>query len=111
MKILVPVNRVIDYNVKVRVKGDGSGVYLANVKMSMNPFTRSPSGGDPPEGEGVVEECQELCVSSGRSGIPRGSFSALDRLEAILEQEGELVTAVDHPLTVREVFSWPRIAR
>ena len=38
MKILVPVKRVIDYNVKVRVKGDNSGVELANVKMAMNPF-------------------------------------------------------------------------
>jgi len=38
MKVLVPVKRVIDYNVKVRVKADGSGVDLANVKMSMNPF-------------------------------------------------------------------------
>jgi electron transfer flavoprotein beta subunit len=38
MKVLVPVKRVIDYNVKVRVKADGSGVELANVKMSMNPF-------------------------------------------------------------------------
>ena len=38
MKVLVPVKRVIDYNVKARVKGDGSGVDLANVKMSMNPF-------------------------------------------------------------------------
>ncbi len=38
MKILVPVKRVIDYNVKVRVKADGTGVDLANVKMSMNPF-------------------------------------------------------------------------
>jgi len=38
MKILVPVKRVVDYNVKIRVKADGSGVDLANVKMSMNPF-------------------------------------------------------------------------
>jgi len=38
MKVLVPVKRVIDYNVKPRVKADGSGVDLANVKMSMNPF-------------------------------------------------------------------------
>ncbi|HEY4204459.1 MAG TPA: electron transfer flavoprotein subunit beta/FixA family protein [Xanthobacteraceae bacterium] len=38
MKVLVPVKRVVDYNVKVRVKSDGSGVELANVKMSMNPF-------------------------------------------------------------------------
>ncbi len=38
MKILVPVKRVVDYNVKIRVKTDGSGVELANIKMSMNPF-------------------------------------------------------------------------
>src|SRR4051794_38959113 len=38
MKILVPIKRVVDYNVKIRVKPDGSGVELANVKMSMNPF-------------------------------------------------------------------------
>src|SRR5216110_2510941 len=38
MKVIVPVKRVIDFNVKVRVKADGSGVDLANVKMSMNPF-------------------------------------------------------------------------
>jgi electron transfer flavoprotein beta subunit len=38
MKILVPVKRVVDYNVKIRIKADGSGVELANVKMSMNPF-------------------------------------------------------------------------
>jgi electron transfer flavoprotein beta subunit len=38
MKILVPVKRVVDFNVKIRVKPDGSGVELGNVKMSMNPF-------------------------------------------------------------------------
>ena len=38
MKVLVPIKRVVDYNVKVRVKSDGSGVETANVKMSMNPF-------------------------------------------------------------------------
>ncbi|HZT24609.1 MAG TPA: electron transfer flavoprotein subunit beta/FixA family protein [Pseudolabrys sp.] len=38
MKILVPVKRVVDFNVKIRVKADGSGVELANIKMSMNPF-------------------------------------------------------------------------
>ncbi|MGB3875230.1 MAG: electron transfer flavoprotein subunit beta/FixA family protein [Shinella zoogloeoides] len=38
MKLLVPIKRVVDYNVKIRVKSDGSGVELANVKMSMNPF-------------------------------------------------------------------------
>src|SRR5256884_4819954 len=38
MKVLVPVKRVVDFNVKVRVKSDGSGVDIVNVKMSMNPF-------------------------------------------------------------------------
>src|SRR5512136_1556864 len=38
MKVVVPVKRVVDYNVKIRVKPDGSGVELANIKMSMNPF-------------------------------------------------------------------------
>ena len=38
MKILVPVKRVVDYNIKIRIKADGSGVELSNVKMSMNPF-------------------------------------------------------------------------
>ena len=53
MKVLVPVKRVIDYNVKVRVKADGSGVDLANVKMSMNPFDEiACRRGDPSEGSG-----------------------------------------------------------
>ena len=43
MKILVCVKRVVDYNVKIRVKADKTGVETANVKMSMNPSTRSPS--------------------------------------------------------------------
>ena len=38
MKVLVPIKRVVDYNVKIRVKSDNSGVELSNVKMSMNPF-------------------------------------------------------------------------
>lgn len=43
MKVLVPVKRVVDYNVKVRVKSDQTGVDIANVKMSMNPLTKLPS--------------------------------------------------------------------
>ena len=38
MKVIVPIKRVVDYNVKIRVKSDQTGVDLANVKMSMNPF-------------------------------------------------------------------------
>src|SRR5690606_32479290 len=58
MKILVPVKRVIDYNVKVRVKADGSGVDLANVKMSMNPFD-----------EIAVEEAIRLKEKGAAEGI------------------------------------------
>jgi electron transfer flavoprotein beta subunit len=51
MKVLVPVKRVVDYNVKVRVKSDGSGVDIANVKMSMNPFDEiARRRSDAPEG-------------------------------------------------------------
>ena len=42
MKILVPIKRVIDANIRVRVKSDNSGVETANVKMAMNPFVKSP---------------------------------------------------------------------
>jgi electron transfer flavoprotein beta subunit len=108
MKILVPVKRVVDYNVKIRVKSDGSGVELANVKMSMNPFD-----------EIAVEEALRLrergeaseiiCVSIGppqaaetiRNGLAmgadRGILVKTDRtteplavakiLKAIVEQE------------------------
>ncbi len=65
MKVLVPVKRVIDYNVKVRVKADQTGVDLANVKMSMNPFD-----------EIAVEEAVRLKekgkATRGRSPFPSG---------------------------------------
>jgi electron transfer flavoprotein beta subunit len=58
MKVLVPVKRVVDYNVKVRVKSDGSGVDIANVKMSMNPFD-----------EIAVEEATRLRESGGATEV------------------------------------------
>ncbi len=61
MKILVPVKRVVDYNVKVRVKSDGTGVDIANVKMSMNPFD-----------EIAVEKCQETLRTAMAIGADRG---------------------------------------
>ena len=62
MKILVPVKRVVDYNVKVRVKSDGTGVDIANVKMSMNPFD-----------EIAVEEAMRL-KEAGVATIPVSAF-------------------------------------
>ena len=61
MKVLVPVKRVIDYNVKVRVKADQSGVDLANVKMSMNPFDEiaTEEGQRQAAGDSAAEKCDE----------------------------------------------------
>lgn len=83
MKILVPVKRVVDYNVKVRVKSDGSGVDIANVKMSMNPFdeiaveeaVRLKEAGVATEVVAVscgVAQCQETLRTAMAIGADRG---------------------------------------
>ncbi len=72
MKVLVPVKRVIDYNIKARVKPDGSGVDLANVKMSMNPF-----------GEIAVEEAVRLKEKGVVSEIVVVSIGPLQAQETI----------------------------
>ncbi len=83
MKILVPVKRVIDFNVKVRVKADGSGVDTANVKMSMNPFDeiaveealRLREAGTASEIIAVslgVQQCQETIRTALAMGADRG---------------------------------------
>ena len=83
MKILVPVKRVIDYNVKVRVKADQSGVELANVKMAMNPFdeiaveeaVRLKEAGKAAEVVAVsagVAQCQETLRTAMAIGADRG---------------------------------------
>ncbi len=67
MKILVPVKRVVDYNVKIRVKPDGTGVDLANVKMSMNPFDEiAVEEAIRLKEKGVATEI--VCVSIGPQG-------------------------------------------
>ena len=89
MKILVPVKRVIDYNVKVRVKADGSGVDLANVKMSMNPFdeiaveeaVRLKEAGIATEVVAVscgVGACQETLRTAMAIGADRGILVETD---------------------------------
>lgn len=83
MKVLVPVKRVIDYNVKVRVKADGSGVDLTNIKMSMNPFdeiaveeaVRLKEAGIATEVVAVscgVAACQETLRTAMAIGADRG---------------------------------------
>ena len=105
MKVLVPVKRVIDYNVKVRVKSDQSGVDLANVKMSMNPFDeisveqaiRMKEAGDVEEVVVVsigVEKCQETLRTALAMGADRGILvKATDNVEEDIE-----------PLTVAKIL-------
>ena len=89
MKVLVPVKRVVDYNVKVRVKADGSGVELANVKMSMNPFDeiaveealRLREKGVVTEIVAVsigVQQCQETIRTALAMGADRGILVVTD---------------------------------
>ena len=105
MKVLVPVKRVIDYNVKVRVKADGSGVDLANVKMSMNPFDeiaveeaiRLKEAGKVDEVIVVsigIEKCQETL----RTGLAMGA----DR--AILVKASDDVHNDVEPLAVAKIL-------
>jgi len=89
MKVLVPVKRVVDYNVKVRVKSDQSGVDIANVKMSMNPFdeiaveeaTRLKEKGVVQEIVAVscgVAQCQETLRTAMAIGADRGLLVQTD---------------------------------
>ncbi len=89
MKILVPVKRVVDYNVKVRVKGDGTGVDIANVKMSMNPFdeiaveeaVRLREAGVATEVIAVscgIQACQETIRTALAIGADRGILVQTD---------------------------------
>jgi len=89
MKALVPVKRVVDYNVKVRVKSDGTGVDIANVKMSMNPFdeiaveeaVRLKEKGIVTEIVAVscgVSQCQETLRTAMAIGADRGILVETD---------------------------------
>ena len=89
MKVLVPVKRVVDYNVKVRVKSDGTGVDIANVKMSMNPFdeiaveeaVRLKEKGVVTEVIAVscgVAQCQETLRTAMAIGADRGILVETD---------------------------------
>ena len=103
MKILVPVKRVVDFNVKIRVKADGSGIELANVKMSMNPFD-----------EIAVEEAVRLKEKGGASEVVAVSIGpakaqetlrtalAIGADRAILVETGEGTTI--EPLAVAKLL-------
>jgi len=101
MKIIVPVKRVIDYNVKPRVKADGTGVDLANVKMSMNPFD-----------EIAVEEAlrlREKGVATEVIAVSVGPAKAMETLRTALAMGADraiLVTTDDvvEPLAVAKIL-------
>jgi electron transfer flavoprotein beta subunit len=89
MKVLVPVKRVVDYNVKVRVKSDGTGVDIANVKMSMNPFDeiaveeamRLKEAGKATEVIAIscgVTQCQETLRTAMAIGADRAILAETD---------------------------------
>jgi len=109
MKVLVPVKRVVDYNVKVRVKSDGSGVDIANVKMSMNPFdeialeeaTRLKEAGKVTEVVAVsvgVAQCQETLRTGMAIGADRGIL-----VETSVETEPLAVAKIMKALADKEL--------
>jgi electron transfer flavoprotein beta subunit len=101
MKILVPVKRVVDYNVKVRVKSDGTGVETANVKMSMNPFD-----------EIAVEEAvrlKEKGVASEIVAVSVGPAAAAEQIRTALAMGADRGILVEHdggvePLAVAKIL-------
>jgi electron transfer flavoprotein beta subunit len=108
MKVLVPVKRVVDFNVKVRVKSDGSGVDIANVKMSMNPFdeialeeaVRLKEAGKVTEVVAVsvgVAQCQETIRTGLAIGADRGIL-----VETAVETEPLAVAKVIKALADKE---------
>src|SRR5437868_15298112 len=115
MKILVPVKRVVDYNVKVRVKADQSGVELANVKMSMNPFDEiAVEEALRLREAGIIEEvivfsagvqqCQETIRTALAMGADRGVLVPTDvelqplavakLLKAVIDKEGPEIVII-----------------
>jgi len=101
MKVLVPVKRVVDYNVKVRVKADGTGVETANVKMSMNPFD-----------EIAVEEAvrlKEKGVASEIVAISAGPSACQEQIRTALAMGADRGILVEHdgtlePLAVAKIL-------
>jgi electron transfer flavoprotein beta subunit len=101
MKILVPVKRVIDYNVKPRVKADGSGVDLANVKMSMNPFDEiSVEEAIRLKEAGKAEEIVAVSVGPAKAQETLRTALAMGSDRAILVQTDDEV----EPLAVAKIL-------
>ncbi|OHV24057.1 electron transfer flavoprotein subunit beta/FixA family protein [Rhizobium sp. RMa-01] len=101
MKILVPVKRVVDYNVKIRVKPDGSGVELANVKMSMNPFDEiSVEEALRLKEAGKAEEVVVVSIGPAKAEETLRTALAMGADRAILVETDDAV----EPLTVAKIL-------
>ena len=105
MKILVPVKRVIDFNVKVRVKGDGSGVDLANVKMSMNPFDEiAVEEAIRLKEKGVAEEIIVVSIGVRQAQETLRTALAMGADRAILVVAADDVSQDIEPLAVAKIL-------
>ena len=101
MKVLVPVKRVVDYNVKIRVKADGSGVELSNVKMAMNPFDEiSVEEALRLKEAGKAEEVVVVSVGPAKAEETLRTALAMGADRAILVETDDLV----EPLAVAKIL-------
>lgn len=102
MKVLVPVKRVVDYNVKIRVKADGSGVELANVKMSMNPFDEiAIEEAIRLKEKGVVTEIVAVSIGPSKAQETIRTALAMGADRGILVETGD---ALVEPLAVAKLL-------
>ena len=105
MKVLIPVKRVIDYNVKVRVKADGTGVDLANVKMSMNPFDEiAVEEAIRLKEKGAVKEIVVVSIGVKQSQETLRTALAMGADRAILVKAAEDVHTDIEPLAVAKIL-------
>ena len=105
MKVLVPVKRVIDYNVKVRVKADNTGVDLANVKMSMNPFDEiAVEAAIRLREAGQAEEIIAVSIGVKQSQETLRTALAMGADRAILIEAAETVDTDIEPLAVAKLL-------
>ncbi|MEO1686795.1 MAG: electron transfer flavoprotein subunit beta/FixA family protein [Pseudomonadota bacterium] len=106
MKILCPVKRVVDYNVKVRVKADGSGVDLANVKMSMNPFDEiAVEEAIRLKEKGAAEEIVAVSIGVKQAQETLRTALAMGADRAILIEASDDVTNDIEPLAVAKLLA------
>ncbi|WP_435166166.1 electron transfer flavoprotein subunit beta/FixA family protein [Falsirhodobacter sp. 1013] len=106
MKVLVPVKRVIDYNVKVRVKSDGTGVDLANVKMSMNPFDEiAVEEAIRLKEKGIATEVVVVSIGVKQAGDTLRTAMAMGADRAILVTASEDAATDIEPLAVAKILA------